>query len=52
MEIGVNGEIIALKAGTKVKVLACYGSTWEYIRVTIGGKTYWGFVPTDALSHG
>lgn len=50
--IGVNGEIIGLKAGTKVKVLACFGSEWEYVRVIIGGKTYWGFVPTDCLSHG
>jgi len=50
--IGMNGEIIALHAGTKVKVLACFGAQWEYVRVTIGGKTYWGFVPTDFLSHG
>lgn len=50
--IGVNGEIIGLNAGTKVKVMACFGSAWEYVRVTVGGKTYWGFVPTDCLSHG
>lgn len=50
--IGVNGEIIGLKAGTQVKNMAFCGSGWEYICVEVDGKTYWGFVPTDFMTHG
>lgn len=50
--IGVNGEIVSLKAGTQVMNMAFFGHGWEYVCVKVDGKTYWGFVPTNFMTHG
>lgn len=50
--LGSGAAVVALEAGTMVKQLKFLGENWEYIEVTVDGKTYWGFVPSNCLTHG
>lgn len=47
-----GAPLCQIDAQTPVYALAWLGETWEYICVEIDGKTWWGFVPTDMLTHG
>ena len=50
--LGSGAAIAHLKAGQKVWNLAFLGAEWEMIVVEIDGQCYWGFVPTNCMSHG
>ena len=50
--LGSGAAIAHLKAGQKVWNHAFLGAEWEMITVEIDGQCYWGFVPTNCMSHG
>ena len=50
--LGSGAAIAHLKTGQKVWSLAFLGAEWEMIVVEIDGQCYWGFVPTNCMSHG
>ena len=50
--LGSGAAIAHLKAGQKVWNRAFLGAEWEMIVVEIDGQCYWGFVPTNCMSHG
>lgn len=50
--LGSGEAVLALKAGTPVTNIAFLGAQWEFICVTVDGKTYWGFVPCVCMTHG
>ena len=50
--LGSGAAIAHLKAGQKVWNHAFLGAAWEMITVEIDGQCYWGFVPTNCMSHG
>ena len=50
--MGCREPIAQLKAGQKVNHRAFLCEEWELVTVKIGGKYYWGFVPSDCMSHG
>ena len=50
--LGSGAAIAHLKTGRKVWSLAFLGAEWEMIVVEIDGQCYWGFVPTNCMSHG
>ena len=50
--MGSGSAVCELRQGTTVRHLANLGDDWDYIEVKVDGKTYWGFVPSDCMSHG
>lgn len=50
--LGSGTAVIELEPGTTVRHLEFLGEDWEYVEATVDGVTYWGFVPSNCLSHG
>ncbi|MBP3655232.1 MAG: hypothetical protein J6K32_00885 [Clostridia bacterium] len=50
--MGSRSEIAVLQPETEVVSLNRIGVEWEYVRVTIDGEVYYGFISSDCVTHG
>ncbi|MBQ7887433.1 MAG: hypothetical protein IJ313_11145 [Clostridia bacterium] len=47
-----KASLCTLPKDALVESMASLGYAWTYVRVTIDGKTWWGFVPSELLGWG
>jgi hypothetical protein len=47
-----HNALVTIPEGAAIEYLAQLGEGYSYVRVTLNGRTWWGFVSTWPLGHG